>query len=74
MYNDSIKKAIQKHRKEHTEEYNAYNRTYYNSKKEDEVWREAFRLRCKEASARYRAKKLDGEEPKPRGRPRKIAL
>lgn len=74
MYNDRIKRAIQKYREENTETYNEYQRNYYNSKKDDEVWKEAFRNKCREASRRYRAKKLDGAEPKPRGRPRKIPI
>jgi hypothetical protein len=74
MYSEKIKKSIQKYREEHTESYNEYQRNYYHSKKVDSEWLEAFRNRCKEASKRYRAKKLEGAEPKPRGRPRKLGV
>lgn len=73
MYTEKIKKAIQKYREENPDLYNEYHRRYYNSKKDDEIWKDAFKTRCREASKRYRLKKLNGAEPKPRGRPRKIS-
>jgi hypothetical protein len=73
MYTEKIKKAIQKYREENPDLYNEYHRRYYNLKKDDEIWKDAFKSRCREASKRYRLKKLNGAEPKPRGRPRKIS-
>jgi len=73
MYSENIKRAIQKYREENPDLYNAYHRQYYHLKKDDEPWNEAFKTRCREASKKYRLKKLNGAEPKPRGRPRKLS-
>ena len=71
-YNASVKEAIYRHRKANPEKYNAYMREYYQRKKSDPVWKENRLKKCREANARYRDKRRQGQAPKARGRPRKI--
>ena len=72
-YTPALKKAIMKHRLKNKENYNAFQRGYYQKHKEDAEWYLKFCNRCKEASKRYRLKKklAEGGADKPRGRPRK---
>jgi|688.fasta_scaffold59496_6 hypothetical protein len=71
-YTEAVKKAVKKYRANHIEEYNEFQRLYYHKKKDDAEWKEQFNIRCREANKRYRDKKKENTEVKPRGRPRKI--
>ena len=72
-YTPAVKRAIMKHRLKNTDQYNAFQRGYYQKHKEDPEWYLKFCKRCKEASERYRLKKKlsEGGPAKPRGRPRR---
>ena len=73
-YTEKTKLSIKKYRE--TEKgrgvYNDYMRRFYEDKVQDDEWRARHNERCKEYNKRYREKKRDGEEPKSRGRPRKV--
>jgi hypothetical protein len=69
---DNKKLAVKKYRENHPEKYNEFQRNYYHSKKEDPEWKAKFNERCRLANKKYREKKMEGEERKQRGRPRKV--
>lgn len=73
-YTDSVKASIIKYRASEKGRgvYNDYMRRFYEDKVQDDEWRARHNERCKEYNKRYREKKRDGEEPKTRGRPRKV--
>lgn len=73
-YTEKTKASIKKYRESEKGRgvYNDYMRRFYEDKVQDDEWRARHNERCKEYCRRYREKKREGEEPKPRGRPRKV--
>ena len=72
-YTPAVKRAIDKYRQKNAEKFNELQREYYNQSKKDEEWRKRFNERCRINNQKYRQKKKEtsGDNPKPRGLPRK---
>lgn len=75
-YTEAHKKAQQRYREKFPEKYRELQRKIYNNLKQDEEWKKRFNEKNKETQKKYREKKrqekiLNGEDVKPRGRPRK---
>jgi hypothetical protein len=70
-YTENVKKAIYKYREKNIEQYNSFQRMYYENKKNDTEWKKQFNERCRLNNAKYREKRRQDNPPKPKGRPRK---
>jgi hypothetical protein len=74
-YTPAQKRAIDKYRITHREQYNEQMRNVYNRKREDEEWLKNRNEKAKANNKKYREKKIAAIPPelrKPRGRPKKV--